>query len=130
MRHARPSASQINMSPVSMKTLVSMGLVVAASAATPAEEKLVHKIRTTPGVLWRAEVGALQGRDLKTLAGVNAESWGAVQKLPRAKSTIKDEDVLSFDSETNWPKCAKVIGDIRDQSMCGCCCEFALSFVG
>jgi hypothetical protein len=22
----------------------------------------------------------------------------------------------SFDSETNWPHCAKVIGDIRDQS--------------
>merc|ERR1711967_91051 len=31
----------------------------------------------------------------------------------------------SFDSETNWPKCAKVIGDIRDQSMCGCCWAFA-----
>ena len=25
----------------------------------------------------------------------------------------------------NWPKCAKVIGDIRDQSMCGCCWAFA-----
>merc|ERR1712100_662556 len=31
----------------------------------------------------------------------------------------------SFDSETNWPQCAKVIGDIRDQSMCGCCWAFA-----
>jgi len=30
----------------------------------------------------------------------------------------------SFDSETNWPKCAKVIGDIRDQSNCGCCWAF------
>ena len=66
-----------------MKTLVAMGLVVAASAASPEEEKLVHKIRSTPGVLWRAEVGALQGRSLKTLSGVNAESWGAVQKLPK-----------------------------------------------
>jgi hypothetical protein len=110
---------------VSMKTLVAMGLVVAASAgASPAEEKLVHKIRSTPGVLWRAEVGAMQGRSLKTLAGVNAESWGAVQKLPKADSKIADEDIPdTFDSETNWPKCAKVIGDIRDQSMCGCCCE-------
>ena len=27
----------------------------------------------------------------------------------------------AFDSEANWPKCAKVIGDIRDQSACGCC---------
>lgn len=24
-----------------------------------------------------------------------------------------------FDSATNWPQCAKVINDIRDQSMCG-----------
>jgi len=31
----------------------------------------------------------------------------------------------SFDSETNWPKCAKIIGDIRDQSNCGCCWAFA-----
>jgi len=30
----------------------------------------------------------------------------------------------SFDSEANWPKCAKVIGDIRDQSACGCCWAF------
>jgi cathepsin B len=30
----------------------------------------------------------------------------------------------SFDSETNWPACAKVIGDIRDQSNCGCCWAF------
>lgn len=30
----------------------------------------------------------------------------------------------SFDSETNWPVCAKVIGDIRDQSNCGCCWAF------
>jgi cathepsin B len=31
----------------------------------------------------------------------------------------------SFDSETNWPHCAKSIGDIRDQSNCGCCWAFA-----
>merc|ERR1712137_1157288 len=31
----------------------------------------------------------------------------------------------SFDSATNWPQCATVIGDIRDQSMCGCCWAFA-----
>ena len=29
-----------------------------------------------------------------------------------------------FDSETAWPHCAKVIGDIRDQSNCGCCWAF------
>ena len=31
----------------------------------------------------------------------------------------------SFDSATNWPDCAKSIGDIRDQSNCGCCWAFA-----
>tara|TARA_B100000795_G_C22472291_1_gene313441 strand:+ start:159 stop:506 length:348 start_codon:yes stop_codon:yes gene_type:complete len=30
----------------------------------------------------------------------------------------------SFDSETNWPHCADIIGDIRDQSDCGCCWAF------
>jgi len=25
---------------------------------------------------------------------------------------------------TNWPKCSEVIGEIRDQSMCGCCWAF------
>jgi cathepsin B len=38
-----------------------------------------------------------------------------------------DPDVTlpsAFDSETNWPHCAKVIGDIRDQSACGCCWAF------
>jgi len=30
----------------------------------------------------------------------------------------------SFDSETNWPACATIINDIRDQSNCGCCWAF------
>ena len=29
-----------------------------------------------------------------------------------------------FDAREGFPKCAKVIGDIRDQSMCGCCWAF------
>jgi len=31
----------------------------------------------------------------------------------------------AFDSETNWPQCAKIINEIRDQSNCGCCWAFA-----
>merc|ERR1719271_2331201 len=42
------------------------------------------------------------------------------------KPMMKTMDIPeSFDSETNWPQCAKVIGDIRDQSACGCCWAFA-----
>ena len=29
----------------------------------------------------------------------------------------------TFDSAKEWPKCAKLINDIRDQSNCGCCGE-------
>ena len=35
---------------------------------------------------------------------------------------LADENFVapeSFDSEENWPQCAKTIGDIRDQSNCG-----------
>jgi len=31
----------------------------------------------------------------------------------------------AFDSAVNWPTCAKMINDIRDQSNCGCCWAFA-----
>merc|ERR1711881_469343 len=31
----------------------------------------------------------------------------------------------NFDSAEHWPQCAKLIGDIRDQSNCGCCWAFA-----
>jgi len=41
-------------------------------------------------------------------------TWSATAPIPDA-----------FDSETNWPDCAKIIGDIRDQSNCGCCWAFA-----
>merc|ERR1719442_220008 len=40
---------------------------------------------------------------------------------------VNENDIVpdSFDSEQNWPACAKIIGDIRDQSNCGCCWAFA-----
>merc|ERR1719226_51117 len=42
-------------------------------------------------------------------------------------SSVESNDAIpeSFDSEQNWPQCAKIIGDIRDQSNCGCCWAFA-----
>jgi len=64
---------------------------------------------------------------MKSLNGVKlGASLAAVRNMTVAVSNISDADIPdSFDSETNWPKCAKVIGDIRDQSMCGCCWAFA-----
>lgn len=101
--------------------------VLAALALATQELQLVDKINSTPGVTWKAEVNGMEKASFKKLLGVHVgKSWDAVQKLPRAVSSIRDEDIpASFDSETNWPQCAKVIGDIRDQSMCGCCWAFA-----
>ena len=41
--------------------------------------------------------------------------------VPKLVNPIPD----SFDSAKEWPKCAKLINDIRDQSNCGCCWAFA-----
>ena len=40
--------------------------------------------------------------------------------MPKLVNPIPD----SFDSAKEWPKCAKLINDIRDQSNCGCCWAF------
>merc|ERR1719199_199536 len=40
-------------------------------------------------------------------------TWSATASIPDA-----------FDSVTNWPACAKILSDIRDQSACGCCWAF------
>jgi len=61
------------------------------------------------------------------VSGVTSEAMAA--RAHFAKTTeMKLSSVAipdDFDSETNWPECAKVIGDIRDQSNCGCCWAFA-----
>lgn len=103
----------------------------ASSARKPfSVHDLVDEINAMPGLLWSAgKVDRFAGDAeavLKPLLGVKPDSWGLVQALPRHESKIRDEDIPeSFDSEENWPHCSKVIGDIRDQSMCGCCWAFA-----
>merc|ERR1711959_466723 len=119
---------------IEMKFVIALALVAAACAAPSADRKIndqdvVDYINSQPGILWKAGMNSrFDGQRtgvLKTLAGVTPESWYAVKALPKAVSTIKDTEIPeSFDSETNWPHCAKVIGDIRDQSMCGCCWAF------
>lgn len=48
---------------------------------------------------------------------------GAAKKWNKPRMDPADIPA-EFDSETNWPHCAKTIGDIRDQSACGCCWAF------
>jgi len=65
------------------------------------------------------------------LMGVKGDQKKAIQDLMEKGEIVMDESANTnvavpddFDSETNWPQCAKIIGDIRDQSNCGCCWAF------
>lgn len=93
----------------------------------------VDKINAIPGILWKAGINRrFQGLPLnatRELCGVKKHSQEIMDKAVnegRAHRHVYSGAALpdSFDSETNWPECAEVIGDIRDQSMCGCCWAF------
>jgi len=49
---------------------------------------------------------------------------GRIQMAPKVTPEQAAAIPTSFDSATNWPQCARVINDIRDQSNCGCCWAF------
>jgi cathepsin B len=67
----------------------------------------------------------------KSLMGVIGDWKADIEKkieageIERFPAGLNAPIPASFDSEANWPQCAKVIGDIRDQSNCGCCWAFA-----
>eukprot|EP00933_Yihiella_yeosuensis_P027997 TRINITY_DN2180_c0_g1_i1.p1 TRINITY_DN2180_c0_g1~~TRINITY_DN2180_c0_g1_i1.p1 ORF type:complete len:363 (+),score=96.94 TRINITY_DN2180_c0_g1_i1:79-1167(+) len=108
---------------------VALGLASASDRAA-----MIEKIKNTPGVQWTAGFTERFGNtpldSMRPLLGVTPEAMAAraeFAKKERLKSVNKKAVELpkDFDSEKNWPHCAKVIGDIRDQSMCGCCWAFA-----
>merc|ERR1711977_569836 len=95
----------------------------------------IREIENTPGVLWKAaphpRFASQAPGASKDLCGVigdhkatikEAISKGEIEELHYDENAWAPE---SFDSEQNWPQCAKIIGDIRDQSNCGCCWAFA-----
>ena len=56
------------------------------------------------------------------LGGTIPENRAGLRTKVRAELAIKDEDVpAAFDSREQWPACAALIGEIRDQSACGSC---------
>jgi len=86
------------------------------------------------GALWTAGAHPRFAADApgasKPLCGVKG-SWAedvrakvASGEIERFHPTTNAAAPESFDSATNWPECAKMIGDIRDQSNCGCCWAF------
>lgn len=118
-----------------MRSISALAVLAVAAYAAPLDRNIndqafVDQINAQPGILWKAGPNPRFDNTplsaLKSLTGVLSDSWWKVQAVPKAVSNVSDDAIPdTFDSETNWPKCAKVIGDIRDQSMCGCCWAFA-----
>merc|ERR1712232_767996 len=91
----------------------------------------------TPGVLWQAAAHPRFASEApgasKDIMGVKGDQKKIIADLLKQGEIVEDlsatanaDDVPeSFDSAENWPQCAKIIGDIRDQSNCGCCWAFA-----
>jgi len=111
---------------------VVIAAVIAVAAAQHDRLAMIAEIQNTPGVLWTAAVNTRFEYEAigasKILAGVKPEAMAgraAYAKTQKSKPLTSEAIPESFDSEANWPQCAKVIGDIRDQSMCGCCWAFA-----
>jgi len=86
------------------------------------------------GLTWRAGVNLrFKGEPMgvsKSLCGVKEDNLEKMKESILAGEMEISEAPTgfappeSFDSATNWPSCAKVIDDIRDQSNCGCCWAF------
>jgi len=128
-----------------MKLLVFAAAVVVCTQvwAAPTQKINVHpdraaqisEIENTPGILWKAAPHPRFASEApgasKSLMGVNGDAKLAVAEAVAAGEIVPVNDTAdvaipdNFDSAENWPQCAKIIGDIRDQSNCGCCWAFA-----
>jgi len=101
----------------------------------PERQAMIDEIQNTPGVLWKAAPHPRFASEApgasKALCGVKGDQKMAVHDMVQQGEIVEtsvDEQMeipASFDSAENWPQCAKIIGDIRDQSNCGCCWAFA-----
>ena len=113
-------------------------LLTASFAITGPNERvaLVAKINSG-GNIWRAtSEGRFEGQPVgaaKVLCGVDIPAYHADLHAKVASGAIRNVTSLrttdlpdAFDAATNpaWSACSKVIGDIRDQSACGCCWAF------
>jgi cathepsin B len=100
----------------------------------PERKAMIEEIENTPGVLWKAAPHPRFASEApgasRNLCGVNGDQKTMVKELLQQGEIVeapfeaKMEIPDSFDSAENWPQCAKIINDIRDQSNCGCCWAF------
>merc|ERR1712137_225377 len=116
--------------------VVSVAVLTGAEAADPDRVAQIDQIRNTPGVLWTAAVNPRFAAHApgfsKSLCGLKA-SWRESLNASITRGEVKmhhmtllgEAQLESFDSAQNWPDCAEIISQIRDQSNCGCCWAFS-----
>lgn len=108
---------------------------VAGNNVHPDRLAMIEEITNTPGVLWTAAPHPRFASEApgvsKSFNGLIGDQRKIIEELVElgeiVETSVEEEFVApeSFDSEQQWPKCAKIIDDIRDQSNCGCCWAFA-----
>jgi len=106
-----------------------------ANEVDPDRLAQIKKIQNTSGVLWKAAAhprfASQAPGSSKSMMGVKGDQKKAINDLMAQGEIVEAtfahnmEIAESFDSAENWPQCAKLINDIRDQSNCGCCWAFA-----
>jgi len=97
-------------------------------------KKLIDHVNNSPDAMWTAGFNErFQGKPVghsKILCGAKPTPKEFIEaeilagNAVRAANITGDELPTEFDSVKNWPECADVIGEIRDQSACGCCWAF------
>jgi len=118
------------------KLVFALALGAAGADVHPERAAQISQIESTPGVLWKAVAHSRFADQApgasKSLCGVKGDQKKAVDDMIAQGEIIETPTLLgaaripaNFDSAENWPQCAKIIGDIRDQSNCGCCWAFA-----
>ena len=106
-----------------------------SSAVHPARLREIEATNSDPNATWTAAAHPRFAAEApgasKPLCGLQG-SWQADVQRAIAAGDVEEFVVDltlatpdSFDSAEQWPDCAKIIGDIRDQSNCGCCWAFA-----
>jgi len=117
---------------------VTAALVASVSAATPVSRlEEIERINSIPNLPWRAGVNPRfehsEHGAAKSLAGVKTDAKETMKQAILAGKVVRGSKIsaeeaaalpASFDSAVNWPQCAAMINNIRDQSNCGCCWAF------
>jgi C1A family cysteine protease len=91
-----------------------------ASTQWSVEPHLVGKLTAAERARWTKKMGLAPNAAARLQEAVDK---GLVRRASPSNNTFTIP--AAFDAASHWPKCAKLINDVRDQGNCGCCWAFA-----